>query len=401
MKAVDDLGAALEQQWRRANYDEHVFPELAVDALVRADLVQRLDPWSIVRWISTAPSLPAQQDDEDHFSDLPITLFAGSRFYIDAYFWLDGTTTIHQHAFSGAFQVMLGGSVHSRYQFRDERIVNEHLSIGTIALEDVELLGRGDVRPIRPGRAQIHSLFHLDRPSVTITVRSEHAPSAAAQYDYYRPHIACHAYYKNSSATKIVRSVALLLAMKHPDADRMITEAVCGADFHTAYLVLAETYRHLTPTTLEALFGVSRGRERFAAILDCARAVHGPLVDVVMPVLEEDARQRNIIARRTAITGDTHRFLLALLLNVPDKRRMLDLVAARAPGADPVERVLAWVQEMAGIAVFGSHESNVLGIDRFGEGHVRALRASLLGEFQPADAGVVDDLHASVLGVLM
>ena len=95
MRAFDELGDALEQRWRGENYDERAFPAIAADALTRADLVRQVDPWSIIRWIHATPSLPAQQDLDDDFGDLPVTLFNGSRFYIDAYFWLDGTTSIH------------------------------------------------------------------------------------------------------------------------------------------------------------------------------------------------------------------------------------------------------------------------------------------------------------------
>jgi hypothetical protein len=35
---------------------------------------------------------------------------------IEALFWVDGTTSIHQHSFSGAFQVLAGKSIHSRYR---------------------------------------------------------------------------------------------------------------------------------------------------------------------------------------------------------------------------------------------------------------------------------------------
>ncbi|MFN2514442.1 MAG: hypothetical protein ABR568_23900, partial [Pyrinomonadaceae bacterium] len=58
----------------------------------------------------TAASLPHQYDVEGRFGNPPITLFAGPRFHIDVYYWLDGTTSIHQHSFTGAFQVLLGSS---------------------------------------------------------------------------------------------------------------------------------------------------------------------------------------------------------------------------------------------------------------------------------------------------
>ena len=247
MEEFQKLGALVESRWKAENYSEQLFPEIAAQALTEADLPSRVDPWEIIRWVHTAGSLPQQHDVEGRFGNPPITLFSGARFFIDVYYWLDGTTTIHQHSFTGAFQVLLGSSIHSRYSFREDKIVNEHFSVGELALEEVQLLKLKDVRMIRAGRDFIHSLFHLDRPSATITIRTEHTPSAALQYDYRKPHFALNPFFRNAVMTKKLQTIGLLLGMKHKDADAMIGDLVCASDFHTAYFVLAEDF----PTTQE------------------------------------------------------------------------------------------------------------------------------------------------------
>jgi len=160
----------VERRWKAEDYSEELFPEVAAQALSEADLPARVDPWEIIRWVHSAESLPQQADVEGRFGNPPITLFSGPRFFIDIYYWLDGATSIHQHSFTGAFQVLLGSSIHSRYSFREDKVINEQFSVGAVALEEVQLLKLKDVRMIRPGRDFIHSLFHLDRPSATITI---------------------------------------------------------------------------------------------------------------------------------------------------------------------------------------------------------------------------------------
>src|SRR5688572_18112211 len=129
MQPFAELGALIEGRWRDANYNEAYFPNIAAQALLESDLTARVDPWEIIRWVHTTPNLPRQQDPRANFGDPPITLFVGPRFYIDVYYWLDGTTTLHQHAFSGAFQVLLGSSVHSTYRFEKIKEINPHLLI--------------------------------------------------------------------------------------------------------------------------------------------------------------------------------------------------------------------------------------------------------------------------------
>jgi len=380
MEEFQKLGALVESRWKSQNYSEQVFPDIAAQALVESDLPARVDPWEVVRWVHTTAALPEQHDLEGRFGNPPVTLFSGPRFYIDIYYWLDGTTSIHQHAFTGAFQVLLGSSIHSSYSFREDRVINEHFSVGELALKDVQLLKQNDVRTIKPGRQFIHSLFHLDRPSATITIRTLGAPSSAVQYDYRKPYFALNPFFRNASLTKKQQTVGLLLEMKHQDADAMIGDLVSTSDFHTAYFVLAETFHHLKANQMDAMFGLSTGQDRFKAILERCRSVHGEITDLVLPVLEEQERQHNVILRRATITSEEHRFFLALLLNVPTREKILQLVKQRFSERDPVEAILDWVEELSHTKVLGSQESNALGIEGFDEGHTFVLEC-LLGGF--------------------
>jgi hypothetical protein len=379
MEEFQKLGGLVESRWKAENYSEQLFPEIAAQALIESDLPARVDPWEIIRWVHTAGSLPQQYDVEGRFGNPPITLYSGARFYIDVYYWLDGTTSIHQHSFTGAFQVLLGSSIHSRYSFREDKVINEHFSAGELTLEEVQLLKLKDVRLIRAGRDFIHSLFHLDRPSATITIRTEHTPSAALQYDYRKPHFALDPFFKNSVLIKKLQTIGLLLGMKHKDADAMIGDLVCASDFHTAYFALAETFQQLKDNEMDALFGLSTGKDRFNAILERCKAAHGKLADLVLPVLEEQERQMSIIQRRGTITSDPHRFFLALLLNVPSREKILQLVKQRYPDQDPVETILDWVEELARTRVLGSKETNALGMPEFDDSYVFVLECLLRG----------------------
>jgi len=379
MQIFQELGELLESRWRRENYSEELFPELAATALTESDLPAKVDPWEIIRWVQSAAALPDQKDVEGRFGDPPITLFAGPRFYVDVYFWLDGTTSIHQHAFTGAFQVLLGSSIHSRYSFNEKQIINEHFSIGELQLEEVQLLQKNDVRLIKPGRNFIHSLFHLDRPSATITVRTEHTPSSALQWDYRKPYFATDPFFRNQVMAKKLQTIGLLLGMKHKDADEMIGDLVCASDFHTAYFVLENTFHQLKSNQMDSLFGLSTGNDRFSAILERARTVHGELIDLLVPVLEEQVRQHDIVMRRGSITGEEHRFFLALLLNVPSREKILELVKSRFPESDPVEKILDWVEELSQTRVLGSKEANAMGIEGFSDEHIFVLEQLLRG----------------------
>ena len=377
MEQFQKLGVLIENRWRAENYSEQHFPEIAAEALAEADLPSKIDPWDIIRWVHTSPTLPDQKDVPGRFGNPPITLFSGSRFYIDVYYWLDGTTSIHQHAFTGAFQVLLGSSIHSHYSFREDRVLSEHFSVGEIQLQSVDLLKVKDIKQIKPGRQYIHSLFHLERPSATITIRTEHTFSSAVQYDYRKPYFAVNPFFQNVAMIKKQQTVGLLLGMKHKEVDAMLSDLVTTSDFHTTYFILSEAAQHLRRNQMDELFGLSTGRDRFNTLLEKARSVHGELVDKFVSVLEEQDRQMDIINRRGSITGEEHRFFLALLLNIPSREKILELVKQRFPESDPVEKILDWVEELGQTRVLGSKEPNSLGIEDFKDEHVLILEHHL------------------------
>lgn len=379
MRLFEELGALIEGRWRDQNYAESAFPEIAAQSLSESNLCDLVDPWTIIRWVHSAATLPVQMDLQAKFANPPITLYVGPRFYIDIYYWLDGTTTIHQHAFSGAFQVLHGSSVHARYRFQVEREINPHLLTGMLSFCNVSLLTRGDIREIHPGPEFIHSLFHLERPSVTITIRTYKAPSFPRQYSYLKPNLAINPFFTDVSLIRRVQTVALLLRMKHPEADKFIGELVESSDFQTVHAVLREAFDFLCHRELEEIVGVTRSRDRFEALVDRARGKHGKLVDLLEPVFEEEWRQAEIIRRRAEVKNEDHRFLMALLLNVPERSRMLELVKERYSDADAIDLVVGWVRELSATRTFGSKEPNVLGSQEFNNGHLFVLRRLLQG----------------------
>jgi len=79
------------------------------------------------------------------------------------------------------------------------------------------------------------------------------------------------------------------------------------------------------------------------------------------------------------IDGGDHRFFLALLLNVPERTMVLDLIKQKFPGADPVDLAVRWIKEMAAIRIFGSRETNVLDIRDFETSHLTLFEGLLRG----------------------
>lgn len=334
MKWIEALGERLERRWRAVGYAEAAFGELATEALGAVecppDIFREVTAWGLEDRV-----LPQQIDVDAMFGQPPICLYVNplQTFYIQALVWLDSTTSVHQHAFSGAFKVVEGQSVHARHSFRPIDPVNSRMIFGHVDYLDAEVLQVGDVRTIERGSAFIHSVFHLDRPSITLVARTFGDTTTGPQYDYLRPCLAVDTFYKSP---RLQRNLQILRAIEEVDRPRYV-DTLAGliptTDLYTTYRYLRQYYE--TPTRNDE-------RARLAALVRSAHAERG---DQLVACLEQVAHDGFLIDKRKQLRDRDHRFFVALLLNVPDRDAILRLIGSRYPG-DPVAHVVRWIGEL-------------------------------------------------------
>ena len=380
MELFDKLGAEVEETWREQNYNEDLFPAIAADALRRANLPSKLSAWDVIQWTLAQSELPPQKDPTAKFGDPPITLFVSPRFYIDVYFWLDGTTAVHQHAFAGAFQVLLGSSIHSWYEFDRTEVINSFVEIGEMSLKVCELLNVGDVQEIQAGRQYIHSLFHLDQPSATIVIRTEKSPLYLPQFAYYKPSLAIDPFFEHQTTTRKLQTVSVLFQVDHPDADRLVEEMLESCDFHTSFLILSFVHDRLRARPLGQLFNLTATSDRFDRFVETVCRRHGAKADRLDEVFRYRDALNEIVRRRSYVTDPEHRFFFALLLNIEDRDTIFRLIGSRFPGVDPVEKVLDWTHDLAHTRVVGVNTPNALGIEGFDDVDLSILESLLRGK---------------------
>jgi hypothetical protein len=345
------LGHRVDRAWARADLDEAAFSQIATTELAASKLSERVDALDVLRWLATTHDLPPQVDTQ--FGQPPVVVYRGHRWYIEVIFWLDGSTTIHQHAFSGAFGVLQGSSIESTFEFTVRRRVNSYFLIGDVVTKGVDFLQAGDVRPIAAGDGEIHALFHLERPSVSIVVRTIAEPQALPQYQYAPPSIAYDPFYVDLAYRKRVQGLEVLLKTAHPAYEELASIAISDGTLEFTYAVLESAFR---ATGADAA-------ARYARLATVARWHHGDVIDRFAPVFREAKRKSTVVGLRAKAHDTDHRFLLALLLNFDRRAHVLEMIARRYPGEDPsgvverqlgelaASRVLPWELDDAGLGV--------------------------------------------------
>ncbi|MET0754023.1 MAG: hypothetical protein ABWZ66_11645 [Pyrinomonadaceae bacterium] len=367
MELFQTLGAEIENLWRDKNYDETLFPEIAANGLKAANLPEKMSAWDVIEWTLNETTLPVQQDVYAKFADPPITIYNSPRFHIDVYFWLEGTTAIHQHAFCGAFQVLHGSSLHSWYDFERSESVNTFTEIGEINLKLCELLTVGDVQPIWAGKPYIHGLFHLEQPSATIVVRTHKSPMFLPQYSYHKPFLAIDPFFEEPNTLKKIQSITALIRSKHPDTDKFIKGLLEKSDFQTSFAILSTVRHYFQSNEVDRVFNLDAPQNRFEALLETVKNRHGERANIFPKVFAHQQKVDEIVRRRSVITEPEHRFFLALLMNVEGKERIFSLIKQRFPDSEPLDKVLDWTFDLAQTRVLGLNIPNALGIADFGD----------------------------------
>lgn len=397
MELFRQLGDDIESLWLEQNYNEESLPSIAATALKRADLPSQLTPWDVVEWALELRELPPQRDLHGNFADPPITIFSGPRFHIDLYFWFEGTTATHQHGFCGAFQVLAGSSIHSWYEFDRHEIVNTFAEVGEMRLKVCELLEVGAVQEIWSGRRYIHSLFHLDQPSATIVVRTDRSPLNLPQFSYEKPGLAIDPFFEQPTTTKKLQILAAAFRAKHADADRLALEMIDRSDFQTTFSILSRLRHLVGANQLEQMFKIEGAASRFQKFLEAGVERHTKLGEIFPRVFEHLDAVDEIVKRRSFVTNAEHRFFFALLMNVDDRQHILALIKQRFPDADPREKILDWVFDLAETRVVGVETSNALGIPEFGDTEMFILESLLDDKSDEQIAEAKSDVSADAV----
>ncbi len=335
----EKLGRTVLERWREQNFSLAVFPELTRTAIEEAPPSENIDIEELIHEFLFSDDQPFQS--ESSFGQPELIAFNDTRFYIQILFWLEGTTEIHQHEFSGAFHVMGGSSVHSEFDFVDARSVTPHIRTGDLRVKRIELLETGRTVPITSGRDCIHSLFHLDTPSITVVIRTHHDPGTGPQYNYLPPHIAINPLHADSLTARRKQLLDVLETIDDPDYGTHVNEMMGRLDFERGFNML----RHAMPRLKEL--------NEWDEVLATFQNKHGELALGVPDTLAECLRRETISQMRHFIVNPEHRFFLALLINVQNRADIFALVTRRFPGSSPIDTILGWAEELVEPNDFG------------------------------------------------
>lgn len=343
MEYFEDLGRRVEERWRSAGFDDRAISSIAEEELLRTPAHLHVAPDDVLEWCNRPGfDLPAQADLEAKFGDPPVTVFRAPRMVIDVNFWIDSSIAIHEHSFDGAFQVLSGSSMHTQYDFVEKTRYNSFTYAGDLTAHDTEQLSPGDVRQIRAGADFIHALFHLERPSSTVVVRTLDSPLVSIQRDFIAPGLALSSFHIDPTAQRNTQVARLMITCESPRFEAWLTRYLESSDPAASFHMLLAAWTawrergDVTPSEVDARM------EPFLSLVEKSSG-WGTLV---VSAFRDRARSSQLMSARYAIDDPELRWFLALLLNVPSSTRILQAVERRFSTEAPLDKIFGWVEEL-------------------------------------------------------
>ncbi len=388
----NELGTAVLSSWKQENFSLDKFPEIARVALEMRPPAEHVDLSRFLHDFLVDDAQPSQT--ESGFGEPEIIVYENARFYIQLLFWMDGTTAIHQHEFSGAFHVMSGSSIHAQFEFEKAKSITPYFAVGDLKMKGICLLETGCTVPIVSGRACIHSLFHLDTPSVTVVVRTQHDPGTGPQFNYLPPRVAYDPVFSDPLMLRRRQVLDVLEQVQDPAYVDLVLEMMRELDFERGFYTLQYCISHL------------RDLDEWSNVMEAFQKKHGALSEGIEATLEEGLRREVIKSMRSSISDPEHRFLLALLLNVRSRPDLFLLVKQRFSDASAIDTIVRWATELleetdSGLAILDAAFPQEIGCEFDDEPTliVSALRKILDSHCElPEDfpEGVLDRVRSSL-----
>src|SRR4051812_43756227 len=112
----DGIGDAVAVAWRRVGNNLSDFAAIAEEVLHSRPAPEGSIAGPALSWLASPP-FPEQHEPVAGFGQPAVTVYRGDGFMVVLLFWVHESVTIHDHRFVGAFSILDGASLHSRYDF--------------------------------------------------------------------------------------------------------------------------------------------------------------------------------------------------------------------------------------------------------------------------------------------
>ncbi|MBI4242791.1 MAG: hypothetical protein HY606_01770 [Planctomycetes bacterium] len=346
LKEITGIVKQVNELWKKEDYSIGLFGKIAYDVLKKSELHKEKLIENVLKKTAQAKLLPPQLSMERNFGYPPITLYAGDKFIIDIYFWVDPHTAVHNHSFTGAWVLLQGASLHNKFTFKAGSTYGG-ISTGKLSLESSELIKNGDINIIKPDSELIHQVWHLSCPSVSLVIRT----AINSKLRIYFPNLeVLSPEYLSKTTIKKVHLMQFLAESAHPLEKSFIANSLKNSDDFNSFWLLHK------------YFGFTKNISKIHEIIKLSGQNYPWQADLIE--LFQSSHQVNLDLR--SIRDEGARLFCALLFSTLDTEQIVKIIKEYAPDRSPLETATNWIGrlEKSGLISF-SQNKNIAPVLKF------------------------------------
>lgn len=204
--------AQIEEEWKKQDYNVEAFPYIVedLDAYHRCDL----QAFSNLRFLRQCLDIPKVSEIQrlSSFSDVYYRLFDNGKFWVEVLNWWGSDINIHDHDFSAVQYQLKGSALNVEYEFSPLGKPKEGVVVGDYSIRNAALWRPGRHSIVRPGRIAPHNICHIDRPTVSLLIRTHPHAEFGPQWNYFPPGVASSYGVADAVFRKNIKSLRLLAA---------------------------------------------------------------------------------------------------------------------------------------------------------------------------------------------
>ncbi len=234
MSALNHYLKSVEEKWKTHHNKVDRLPELCIETIGELNLFASAQ--------SLATHFPYQELKryKAHPANGIIAVAETEFLGMYLHYWFDDIATPHHHAWTGFFMNLKGRVIHSVYDFIPAERMGAHLAFGELRNHTTELITEGMAVPVHPGDGYIHSLWHIDSPCISLSVRiksSKFSPDALTlDYDRWSGTAFCVS--QRDDVSQLYKWLRLQLKTNEGNYYRIIDDIIVQEDVTTVILLL-------------------------------------------------------------------------------------------------------------------------------------------------------------------
>lgn len=304
MSQVRNLGDSTQRLWQQCDFNENQFSEICYTKLQEFSRAADFNLENLLEDLVLSGELSGIQKNH-FFSQMQVTLYQEENFFIELLNWTEGSTSTHDHSFSGAFLVLQGTSFHSSYKFEKIKVINSRLHVGNLLLNQAEILRTGSVREIKAGGDFVHSVFHLSLPTCTLVIRTNIEKNYLPQLDYKGQHIAHAPDHVTFKQKHIIQSLSVAKSWGEEYYEAFFKKILISADVESLIIILNKIIHEVDSTRLSIIKNILNTHD---------------LGDLIFSSFLEERGKRNCSKLKTIFKKENERLLMAAIIFLKNRK---------------------------------------------------------------------------------